>query len=212
MAKNKTSYPVNLEIDYPLKSNRLTALFRIFLVIPISIVYTLLTSSVSDIGSSANGDTSIYSYGIVGSLFAATAVMILFRQRYPKWWYNFNLELNRFNTRVASYLFLLTDKYPSTEEQQSVHLEINYPDAKKDLNRFLPLVKWFLAIPHYIVLGFLGLAAALATLIAWLSILFTGRYPRSLFDFVVGVFRWSIRVFAYMAILTTDKYPPFSLK
>jgi hypothetical protein len=136
----------------------------------------------------------------------------LFRQRYPRWWFDFNLELNRFSTRVSAYLFLLTDRYPSTVEEQSVHLDIVYPDAERDLNKWLPLVKWLLVVPHYVVLAALVLAAFGASVIAWFAILFTGRYPKGLFDFVVGVGRWSLRVGAYAFLLTTDKYPPFSLK
>lgn len=203
MAKNNNSYPAKLDIDYPPKSNRLTVLFRILLVIPILVVYTLLASRL-DVAS-------IYSKGLVSSLTTVTALMILFRQRYPKWWFDFNLELNRFATRVSSYMLFLTDKYPSTEDQQSVHLDIKYPDAKKDLNRFLPLVKWLLAIPHYIVLGLLGLIAIVGTIVAWVSILVTGKYPKSIFEFVVGVLRYGLRVAAYVTILATDEYPPFSL-
>jgi hypothetical protein len=142
----------------------------------------------------------------------ATILMILFRQRYPRWWFDFALELNRFSTRVGAYLFFLTDKYPSTEDKQSVHLEVNYPNAQKDLNRWLPLIKWFLAIPHYICLAVLILGAIVVSIIAWFAILFTGRYPRGLFDYVVGVGRWGLRVNAYAFLLTTDMYPPFSLK
>jgi hypothetical protein len=149
--------------------------------------------------------------GIEVALATATALMIVFRQRYPRWWFNFALELNRFSARVAAYAFLLTDRYPSTEDKQAVRLDIDYPNVKKDLNRWLPLVKWLLAIPHYLVLSVLILAALLATVIAWFSILFTGQYPKSLFDFVVGVGRWSLRVTAYAFLLTTDKYPPFRL-
>ena len=145
-------------------------------------------------------------------LFAATLLMILFRQRYPRWWYDFALQFNRFLTRVGAYLFLLTDKYPSTEEEQAVHLNFDYPNAKQDLNRWLPLVKWFLAIPHYVVLFVLIIVAFFATIIAWFAILFTGQYPKSLFDFVVGVGRWNLRVNAYAFLLVTDKYPPFSLQ
>ena len=138
--------------------------------------------------------------------------MILFRRRYPRWWFDFNLELNRFSTRIGAYLFLLTDQYPSTVDEQSVHLDIDYPNVEQDLNRWLPLVKWFLAIPHYVVLSVLVIGAMGATIAAWFSILFTGRYPKSLFDFVVGVGRWSLRVDAYAFLLTTDVYPPFTLK
>jgi len=137
--------------------------------------------------------------------------MILFRQKYPKWWFDWNVALTKFGIRVATYIGLLTDVYPSTDEEQSVHIEIPYPDVPKDLNRWLPLVKWFLAIPHYIILAFLGIAAIVCVVIAWFAILFTGRYPRGLFDFVAGVYRWSLRVDAYAFLLTTDRYPLFSL-
>jgi hypothetical protein len=137
--------------------------------------------------------------------------MILFRQKYPKWWFDWNLALTKFSTRVAAYIDLLTDVYPSTDEDQAVHIEIPYPDVTKDLNRWLPLVKWFLAIPHYIVLAFLWIAAFICVVIAWFAILFTSRYPSGLFDFVVGVYRWSLRVATYAILLTTDRYPIFSL-
>jgi hypothetical protein len=138
-------------------------------------------------------------------------LMLVFKQKYPRWWFDWNIALTRFGTRVGAYLALLRDEYPSTDEDQAVHIEIPYPDAKKDLNRWLPLVKWFLAIPHYIVLFFLGIAAIFVVIVAWFAILFTGRYPKGLFDFVVGVMRWSLRVSAYAALLTTDEYPPFTL-
>lgn len=160
-------------------------------------------------GSAPGGGSS--SGGISGGLRLATLLMIVFRARYPRWWFDFARELTRFGARVGAYLALLTDRYPSTVDEQSVHLEIAYPDVERDLNRWLPLVKWLLAVPHYLVLVVLGLAAVVAVLVAWLAILFTGRYPRGLFDFVVGVGRWSLRVAAYAFLLVTDRYPPFSL-
>lgn len=150
--------------------------------------------------------------GIGGTLAVATGLMILFRRRYPRWWFNFSRELVRFEGRVGAYLALLTDQYPSTVAEQAVHLEIDYPDAERDLNRWLPLVKWLLALPHYFVLVFLGLASFIAVILAWFAILFTGRYPRGLFEFVVGVWRWVLRVMAYAFLLVTDRYPPFSLR
>lgn len=211
------TYPARLEIDYPDQLDRVSTLFRIVLIIPIAIVLSLVSSS-------ATSSTTIYKSGeiiekttstgggIAGGLFAATAVMILFRQRYPRWWFDFAREFNRFGTRVGAYLALLTDAYPSTEDEQSVHLDLDYPDAEKDLNRWLPLVKWLLAIPHYVVLFFLGIGAVIAVVIAWFAILFTGRYPRALFDYVVGVGRWALRVQAYAFLLITDTYPPFTLR
>ena len=213
MAKDTKKYPVSLEIDYPKQLSRETTFFRLLLALPILVVLAVLTGGNSkEVMDVAGQEVRVTSAGITGSLFAAVGLMIIFRQRYPKWWYNFLLELQRFSTRVGAYLLLLTDKYPSTEDQQSVHLEIKYPDVKKDLNRWLPLVKWFLAIPHYFVLFFLVLAAFVVTIIAWVMIMITGEYPKNLFDFVVGVTRWSLRVQAYAFLLTTDEYPPFSLK
>jgi hypothetical protein len=204
------AYPVTLAIDYPDRPlNRLTTFFRVFVAIPIAIILALVS------GGGSFGWHGMHHWGWLytagGILFLATLLMILFRQKYPRWWFDWNVALTRFSTRVATYLGLLTDVYPSTDEEQAVHIEIPYPDVPKDLNRGLPLVKWFLAIPHYIVLACLVVAAIVCVVIAWFAILFTGRYPRGLFDFVVGVSRWSLRVAAYAFLLTTDQYPLFSL-
>lgn len=208
MSQTPPSYPVTLTIDYPDRAlNRLTTFFRIFTLIPIAIILALVSGSL-DL-SSPSGWTLLYAAG--GILFLPPLLMILFRQKYPRWWFDWNLALTKFGTRVVAYVDLLTDVYPSTDEEQSVHLEIPYPDVPKDLNRWLPLVKWLLAIPHYIVLAFLWIAAFVCVVIAWFAILFTTRYPRGLFDFVVGVYRWSLRVSAYAFLLTTDRYPLFSL-
>ena len=142
----------------------------------------------------------------------APLLLILFRQKYPRWWFDWNVALLKFSNRVGVYFFLLRDEYPSTDEEQAVHVEIPYPDVPNELNRWLPLVKWILAIPHYVALAILGVIALLAVIVAWFAILITGSYPRALFDYVVGVGRWFIRVEAYMLLLTTDRYPPFSLK
>ena len=206
-------YPASLDIKYPEKLSRVTTFFRIFLSIPIVIILFLLDGSGGSSTTDKGGThTTTNIGGISAGLFLATALLILFRQTYPRWWFDFVLELNRFSSRVGAYIFLLTDRYPSTVDKQAVRLDITYPDAKQDLNRWLPLVKWLLALPHYIVLVFLLLGAVGATIIAWFAILFTGRYPKELFDFVVGVGRWSVRVTAYAFLLTTDEYPPFSLK
>jgi Domain of unknown function (DUF4389) len=204
-----TTYPVEYSIDYPDRPlSRLTSFFRIFTIIPIAIV--LGTVSGGSWHWSYHDKTSTAA-AAGGLLIAGPLLMILFRQKYPRWWFDFNLELQRFGNRVGAYLALMDDKYPSTDEHQSVHLDYVYPDVERDLNRFLPLVKWLLAIPHYIVLFFLDIAAVIVVIIAWFAILFTGRYPRGMFDFVQGVIRWHNRVIAYAFIMVTDKYPPFSL-
>ncbi len=212
MATPSQQYAARLDIDYPDQLDRLTTLLRLIWIIPIGIVFSLLTATGNETVVTQTGQqVRSSSGGISSGLFVATALMIVFRMRYPRWWFDFARELARFGARIGAYLALLTDQYPSTVEEQSVHLEIEYPDVERDLNRWLPLVKWLLAIPHYIVLTVLWLAAVVAVVIAWFAILVTGRYPRFLFDFVVGVGRWSLRVVAYAFLLVTDRYPPFSL-
>jgi hypothetical protein len=204
------THPARLTIDYPDRElDRLSTLLRLVYVIPIAIVVGL-------IGGTAFGDTASESGARIGAfgggvLVMPVLLMILFRQKYPRWWFDFNLQLVRFSTRVISYLALMSDKYPSTDEEQSVHLDLDYPTVTEDLNRWLPLVKWFLAIPHYIALAFLGAAAVVAVAVAWFAVLLTGRYPRGIFAFVEGVLRWGLRVEAYALLLVTDRYPPFSL-
>ena len=212
-------YAARLEIDYPDKLDRLTTFFRLVWIIPIAIILGLISGAgqtvtntvvLNEAGEVVNR-TRDTAGGLASGLAVATALMIIVRQRYPRWWFDFAVELARFGGRVGAYLLLLTDIYPSTVETQSVHLEVDYPDAAQ-LNRWLPLVKWLLAIPHYIALAVLVLIVLLATIVAWVAILFTGSYPRAMFDFVVGVGRWSTRVWAYAFLLVTDVYPPFSLK
>jgi len=199
-------------IRYPDRLNRVTTAFRLILVIPIAIVLSILAGGGTQWTQTQSGEWVVTtSSSIAGSLFFVTLLMLLFRKRYPRWWFDFNLELNRFMMRVGAYVALLTDRYPSTEDQQDVVLDLDYPDAERDLMRGMPLVKWFLAIPHYFVLFFLSIAAFFVVVISWFAILFTGRYPRGMFDFVVGVGRWWLRVNAYAFLLTTDRYPPFSL-
>jgi len=206
---DSNNYPVKLSIDYPDRDlNRLTTFFRILTVIPIAIIIGLISSG-SFQWEGENGE--VYKYAASGLLFLPLVLMILFRNKYPRWWFDWNVALTKFGTRVGAYLCLLTDEYPSTDEEQSVHIEIPYPDDKNDLNPGLPLVKWLLAIPHYVVLVLLWVAVIVCVIITWFAILFTGRYPRGMFDFIVGVYRWTLRTEAYAFLLTTDIYPPFAL-
>lgn len=210
----KTTYPVTFSVDFPDRDlDRLTTAFRLIVAIPILVILSLLSSESVRYVTSTNGTHETVSTVATGGglLFLPLVLMILFRQKYPRWWFDWNLQLLRFSNRVSAYLALLDDHYPSTDEEQAVHLDLPYPDGRQ-LNRWLPLVKWFLAIPHYVVLFFLAIGALVAVIIAWFAILFTGRYPRGLFDFVVGVIRWSNRVTGYAVVLVTDQYPPFSLQ
>ena len=209
-AAAQAPYPARLDVEYqdrPL--NRLTTFFRLFTVIPIAIVLGLLAGASARYGT--GGETRTMAVSASGFLFLPTLLLILFRQKYPRWWFDWNLELARFVARVDVYFALIDDRYPSTDEHQGVHLDLDYPDAKNGLNRWLPLVKWFLAIPHYVVLFFLSIAAFFVVVFCWFAILFTGRMPRGAFDFLVGVGRWHLRVAAYALLLVTDRYPPFSL-
>jgi len=201
-------YPARFSVDYPETLNRLTSAFRIIWIIPVAIVLGTLSSG----SFSFNGDGQAASGAISsgGVLFLPVLLMLVFRRKYPAWWFDWNLQFSRFGARVCSYLLLLRDEYPSTDEEQAVHLDFDPPQAET-LNRWLPLVKWFLAIPHVIVLFFLAIGAIVGTIIAWFAILFTGQYPRGIHGFVVGVMRWGYRVLAYALLLTTDRYPPFSL-
>jgi hypothetical protein len=203
-------YPVQFSVDYPERPlNRVTTAFRIFVAIPILIVLGAVSGETWQWSTPDRGEIVVAGAG--GLLFFGPLLLILFRQKYPRWWFDWNLELQRFSNRVAVYLALMEDRYPSTDEHQSVRLEYPYPDASRDLNRWLPLVKWLLAIPHYIVLFFLDVAAFVVVVIAWFAILFTGRYPGGMFTFVEGVIRWQNRVIAYALLLVTDRYPPFRL-
>ena len=212
-------FAARLNVDYPEKLDRLSSFFRVIWIIPVAIIFGLIAGA----GETVNNTVVVDQVGrvirtgrettggILSGLFVATLLMILFRQRYPRWWFDFARELTRFGYRIGAYMALLTDQYPSTVDEQAVHLEIDYPNVEADLQRGMPLIKWFLAIPHYIVLAFLVTGAVFAVIIAWFAILFTGQYPKGLFDYVVGVGRWGLRVNAYAYLLVTDQYPPFSL-
>jgi Domain of unknown function (DUF4389) len=206
-----SAYPVDFSVEYPDRDlNRLTTALRVFTVIPILIVLGAIAGYNEQYNASGEGATIVI--GGTGLLFLPPLLMIVFRQKYPRWWFDWNLELLRFTNRVGAYFALMSDRYPSTDERQYVELGMPYPDAREGLNRWLPLVKWLLAIPHYIVLFFLYIGVVFAVIGAWFAILFTGRYPRGLFDFVEGVLRWHNRVVAYALVLVTDEYPPFRLR
>jgi hypothetical protein len=205
----QSTYPVQFSVDYPDRPlDRVTSGLRIFVAVPILFVL-----------GSVNGGAWPWPYepgatvaaGAGGLLFFGPLLMIVFREKYPQWWFDWNRELLRFANRVLVYVALMDDRYPSTDDHQAVHLAFDYPDVPRDLNRWLPLVKWFLAIPHYVVLFFLDIAAFVMVIVIWFAVLFTGRYPRGLFDFVEGVIRWHNRVVGYAFILVTDAYPPFRL-
>jgi hypothetical protein len=205
------AYPVNLSVEYPDRPlDRLSTAFRIFVAIPIMIVLGAVSGTTWSYYSSS-GTVHVVA-GAGGLLFLGPLLMILFRQKYPRWWFDWNLELQRFTNRVLVYVLLMDDRYPSTDQEQGLRLDYVYPDVPRELNRFLPLVKWLLAIPHFIVLAFLWIAVFFVVIVAWFAILFTGRYPRGMFDFVEGVVRWGQRVVAYAFTLVTDRYPPFSLR
>jgi hypothetical protein len=207
---DSTTYPIQFRMDYPDRPlNRLTTAFRLFVAIPLLVVLGSLAGGAWQ--WPAGGATKGAAATVGGLLFFAPLLMIVFRQKYPRWWFDWNLELMRFSNRAGAYLALMDDRYPATDEQQAVHLDLPYPDVQRDLNRWLPLVKWFLAIPHYIVLFFLDIALLVAVIIAWFAILFTGRYPKGIFDFAEGVIRWHDRVIGYAVLLVTDRYPPFRL-
>lgn len=203
-------YPVEFSVDYPDRDlNRLTTFFRIFVAIPIFIVLGSVSGGTTLEWTAENGGTATAGAG--GLLVIGPLLLILFRQKYPRWWFDWNRELLRFGNRVAAYVALMDDRYPSTDDHQAVRLDFPYPDVPRELNRWLPLVKWFLAIPHYVVLFFLDIAAIVVVIIVWFAVLFTGRYPQDLFTYIEGVLRWHNRVFGYAFILVTDRYPPFRL-
>ncbi len=206
--QNQPPYPLTFSVDYPDRPlNRLTSFFRFLWIIPIGIIAGLVGSGTISVERTEYS----WSWAVGGFLFLPLLLMILFRKKYPRWWFDWNLNLSQFLMRVAAYAFLLRDEYPSTDEEQAVHLSFDYPDAQQ-LSRGLPIVKWLLAVPHWIVLFFLWIGATVCVIIAWFAVLFTGRYPRALFDYVVGVNRWTLRVQAYAILLITDRYPPFSLQ
>ena len=208
MASNQSDYPVQFSVDYPDRPlSRLTTLFRLIMVIPILIVVALIPGFVNS-GQASGGDQVALYAPIV---WLPLVLILVFRHKYPRWWFDWNLELSRFIFRIETYALALRDEYPSTDEHQSVHLDIEYPNAEADLNRWLPLIKWLLAIPHYVVLIILSILTVIAVVLGWIMVVITAQYPRALFDFIVGVMRYEARVSGYAFLLVTDRYPPFRL-
>lgn len=202
-------YPVDLSVEFQDRElNRTTTCFRFFTVIPIAIILALVSGATYYTA----GDNVYVFGGAAGLLALPTALMIIFRRKYPRWWFDFNRELVSFMIRVGVYFLLIDDRYPSTTDSQAVAIKFNYPDAERELSQFMPIIKWLLAIPHYVVLFFLWIGVFFGTIYAWFMIVFTGRYPHDVFDFVVGVMRWQLRVGSYSMLLITDEYPPFRLE
>lgn len=198
---------MNLTIDYQDRElNRVTTFFRIFTLIPIAIILAFFAA-----GPMASPDATAYLGGAAGLIVIPTALMIIFERKYPRWWFDFNKQLVAFILRFTVYMLVIDDRYPSTDEEQGVHVTLEYPNVDAELDRYMPIVKWLLAIPHYIVLFFLGIGVLFATIFAWFSVLFTGRYPQDIFEFVEGTMRWHLRVLGYAALMVTDEYPPFRL-
>ena len=210
MPSTTPTHPVEFDVDYPdRKLDRLSTLLRPVFALPILVMLALLGGPAFGAGRDGGG---LFFIGLASGLIVVPPMLtIVFREKYPRWWFDFNLAFLRFDNRVMSYLLLLSDEFPSTDDEQSVHLEVPYPDVSFDLNRWMPLVKWFLAIPHYVVLLILDVCAVIAAIAAWFTIVVSGRYPKALFDFTVGVMRWHNRVVCYAFALTTDCYPPFRL-
>jgi hypothetical protein len=204
------SHPIEFDVDYPdRRLDRVSTLFRPLFAVPILVVLALLSGP--GLGG-GDDDGALFLIGLSSGLIVVPPLLtIVFREKYPRWWFDFNLAFMRFDSRVMSYLLLLRDEFPSTDDEQSVHLEVPYPDVRTDLNRWMPLVKWFLAIPQYLVLLVLDIGVVLAAVAAWVAIVATGRYPERLFNYVVGVIRWHNRVVGYAFTLATDSYPPFRL-
>ena len=197
------SNQIETQIDVSLtERNRLTAFFRIILVVP-ALVFL---ASFSPTSAFSEDNLGIYA----GLLALPAALAIVVRQVYPSYVLAFNEALLSLQTRVDAYILLLTDEYPSIEENDVVSVTFPEVDAKQ-LNRWLPLVKWFLALPLYLVGIVYVIYAAFLTLIAWFSVLFTGNYPEFCAEGVVGTIAYWNRVAGYALLLVTDEYPTFSL-
>ena len=192
MATEAAAYPITFEVEYPERLSRWLIFVKWLLAIPHVIII------------------SLFGYLIELTTFISWFA-ILFTGRYPRALFDLALLYWGWNSRVTSYLVLLRDEYPPFGEDAAgeypVHVDIPYPER---LSRLLIFVKWLLVIPHIIILALLSAVALAVYVIGWFAILFTGQFPRSMFDFLVGVGRWNLRVSAYV-MLMRDEYPPFSL-
>lgn len=186
------SYPVTYSVEYPEELSRWLIFVKWLLAIPHLLI--------------------LYALGVATGVVTFIAFfVILFTKRYPREFFDFVVNVNRWTENVYAYVFLLRDEYPPFSWQRgryAVTYEVAYPE---ELSRWLIFVKWLLAVPHYIVLFFLFIGQGLALLVAFFAILFTKRIPEELFRFVVGVDRYRVRVNAYVNLLR-DEYPPFSVQ
>jgi len=183
--------------------NRLTAFFRLVIVMPVAIyVSAFAIDSIS---------TDTWGYSLGGLIFLPTLLALVFRGIYPSYALAFNHALISLETRVNAYALLLTDDYPSIEENDIVKITLPEVGEGSQLNRYLPLIKWFLAIPLYVMAIIYLVYGLFLTLFAWLSILFSGKYPVWCADAMVGILAFYNRVYGYAFILITDEYPSFSL-
>ena len=199
-------YPVRFEVDYPERLGRVSTVFRIILYIPIAIFLALVGGQAFSYGDVGDATSTGLAGG--GGIVLAIWATVIVRQYVPRWLFDFQVALMRFQARAYGYLALLTDRFPAFEGEYPISFDVRYPDK---LNRWkVAIWKIITSIPHIIILIFLYVAAFVVVVIAWFAILFTGRYPQGLHTFVAGVFRWSLRVQAYIFSLT-DEYPPFSL-
>ncbi|NYT27503.1 MAG: DUF4389 domain-containing protein [Candidatus Thiodubiliella endoseptemdiera] len=203
---DNTNYPAQLNIKYNDSSNRVTVFFRLLLVIPAALIIALLSGFLVE----GNNSNALQVGG--GFLFLPIMLMIVVRGKYPKWWFDWVCELSKLSYRILAYSMLLTDKYPSVDEEQDIGLVLKYPDVKKELNRYLPLIKWLLAAPHFLILIVIYAAIFVLSPVIWLTVLIMGKMPETLFNFLVGFLRYNFRVSAYAILLITDKYPPFNGK
>jgi hypothetical protein len=192
VASAPLDYPVRFDVQYPEQLSRWLIFVKWILAIPHFLILYALNA-------------------VAGICVLIGFFAILFTRQFPRGLWDFVVNTRRWNENNSAYIALMRDEYPPFSWEPGVYpvtLEVDYPE---EMNRWLPLVKWLLAIPHLIVLSVLYIAAIVVIIIAWFAILFTGQFPRGMFDFVVGVMRWNNRVYAYFYLLR-DEYPPFSLK